>query len=59
MDKDQLVEAILNADCGFPVDFSRAYLEGLSLEKLRHIYAALTSQPQRRPAANSEQAHLP
>lgn len=41
MDHSGLVNAILHADCGFPVDFSADYLQDLSDDKLRHLYLAL------------------
>lgn len=41
MGRAALVQAILEVDCDFPVDFTDDGLRSLSLEKLRHIYLAL------------------
>jgi len=41
MGKIGLVQAIRNMQCGFPLDLSDDYLNGLSLERLRHLYLAL------------------
>lgn len=50
MDRDALTRAILSIECEFPVDLTEESLRPLSLEKLRHIYAALlrhSKQPKR------------
>jgi hypothetical protein len=41
MDRDALTRAILSIECEFPVDLTEESLRPLSLEKLRHVYAAL------------------
>ncbi len=41
MDRGSLIEGILSAEWGFPVDFTPHYLAALDQDKLRHIYAAL------------------
>ena len=41
MGRAALVQAILEVDCDFPVDFTGDDLRSSSLEKLRHIYLAL------------------
>ena len=41
MDRRALVEAILSIECDFPIDLTEEYLQGLTLEKLRHVYVAL------------------
>jgi hypothetical protein len=33
----------------FPIDFTDAYLEGLSTERLRHLFLAMCLQSQRMP----------
>ena len=41
MDRPQLVDTILSANWGFPIDLSREYLLGLNVDQLRHLYMAL------------------
>lgn len=41
MDHSALLRAILSVECDFPVDLTEDFLQPLSDEKLRHIYAAL------------------
>jgi hypothetical protein len=42
MDHAGLIQALMNLDCTFPVDFTLEYLRTLDDEKLRHLYLALT-----------------
>ena len=37
MDRQELIQKLLGMQCGFPIDFSREFLESISLEQLRHI----------------------
>ncbi len=41
MDREALSEAILNIDCGFPVDLTPEALGRFSLERLRHVLMAM------------------
>jgi hypothetical protein len=47
MDHAGLVQALMNLDCDFPVDFTLEYLRELNEEKLRHLYLALTTAARR------------
>ena len=47
MDHAGLIQALMNLDCTFPVDFTLEYLRGLDEEKLRHLYLALTRHSRR------------
>jgi hypothetical protein len=40
MNKDQLIEAIINYSGKFKMDFTEEYLKDLSCSKLRHILEA-------------------
>lgn len=37
MDRQELIRKLLTMRCGFPIDFSREFLESMSIEHLRHI----------------------
>jgi hypothetical protein len=37
MDRDRLIVLLQEMHCTFPLDFTREFLDSLSLEKLRHI----------------------
>lgn len=37
MGRQELIQKLLAMRCGFPIDFSREFLESISLEHLRHI----------------------
>ena len=37
MDRQELIRKLLTMQCGFPIDFSRDFLDSISLEQLRHI----------------------
>ncbi|HET6428131.1 MAG TPA: hypothetical protein VFJ30_06970 [Phycisphaerae bacterium] len=41
MDRRSLIEAIMQVDCGFPIDLTAETLAQFSDERLRHIYMAL------------------
>jgi hypothetical protein len=41
MDRRSLIEAIMEVDCGFPIDLTAETLAQFSDERLRHIYMAL------------------
>jgi hypothetical protein len=47
MDHAGLIQALMNLDCTFPVDFTPEYLRELDEEKLRHLYLALTRHARR------------
>ena len=51
MDQRQVIAAIRSLNCSFPVDFTEDYLRSLDLEKLRHLYLALTLQCRRQPGS--------
>lgn len=40
MERGELTRMLLSMDCTFPVDFSREYLESMSVDRLRHIVLA-------------------
>jgi len=42
MDRRALIKAILTMECNFPVDLTEEFLQTLSIERLRHIYQALS-----------------
>jgi hypothetical protein len=48
MDHAGLIQALMNLDCDFPVDFTLEYLRELNEEKLRHLYLALAAAARRR-----------
>jgi hypothetical protein len=49
LDRATLVEQIDTFHASFPVDFTREYLDRLSLDRLRHLFMALCLQQQRMP----------
>lgn len=49
LDRATLVEQFGSFRASFPVDFTRDYLERLSLDRLRHLFMALCLQQQRMP----------
>jgi hypothetical protein len=51
LDKPTLKSQFLTFNGSFPVDFTPEFLDGLSLERLRHIFVALCLQSQRLPVA--------
>jgi len=55
MDRAALIQTILHMRCDFPLDFTEQYLRKLSLEKLRHIYAALLAHDSRDGSAPQAQ----
>jgi hypothetical protein len=52
MDRPQLVDTILSANWGFPIDLSKEYLLGLNVDQLRHLYMALSTCGRRAHAAS-------
>ena len=53
MDQAGLIQALMNLDCTFPVDFTLEYLRELDEEKLRHLYLALTRHARSRVVAKA------
>ncbi len=51
LDRPALTQQFLNFQGSFPVDFTPEFLEGLSVERLRHILMALFLQNQHLPDA--------
>ncbi len=49
LDKPTLTRQFLSFSGNFPVDFTPEFLDGMSLERLRHIFVALCLQAQRVP----------
>jgi hypothetical protein len=49
LDKPTLTNQFLSFNGNFPVDFTPEFLEGLPLERLRHIFVALCLQSQQVP----------
>jgi hypothetical protein len=49
LDKPTLTSQFLSFSGNFPVDFTPEFLEGLPLERLRHIFVALCLQSQQVP----------
>ena len=37
MDRPELIQKLLGMKCEFPIDFSREFLEAMSVEHLRHV----------------------
>jgi len=37
MNRQELIRKLLGMRCGFPIDFSREFLESMSIEHLRHV----------------------
>lgn len=54
LDRPALVHQFLNFRGNFPVDFTPAFLEGLPVERLRHIFLALCLQNQKLPEQSAE-----
>ena len=54
MDKSALTKQFLTFRGNFPVDFTPEFIEGLSLERLRHIFVALCLQAQQVPVGAEE-----
>ena len=52
LDKPALTKQFLTFRGDFPIDFTPEFLDGLSLERLRHIFVALCLQAQRLPFAD-------
>ncbi len=44
LDRQQVIDALLSFDPGFPLDFTREYLETQSTDKLRHLFSAVRLQ---------------
>ena len=40
MGRGELIRELRSLDCSFPIDFSDDYLNGMSVERLRHIILA-------------------
>ena len=51
LDKPTLKSHFLSFSGNVPVDFTPEFLDGLSLERLRHIFVALCLQSQHVPTA--------
>ena len=49
MDRPALTQRLLEFRGSFPVDFTPEFLSNLSLERIRHIYAALCMQNSHSP----------
>ncbi len=49
MDRPALTQRLLEFRGNFPVDFTSEFLGNLTLERLRHIYAALCMQNSHAP----------
>ncbi|OPX25007.1 MAG: hypothetical protein B1H04_00920 [Planctomycetales bacterium 4484_123] len=52
MDRQGLIKAILTVKCTFPVDLTEEFLQGLSIERLRHIYQALSLRARSRRSSH-------
>ena len=50
LDRQQVIAALMSFDPGFPLDFTREYLETQSTPKLRHLFSAVRLQCDREPA---------
>lgn len=53
LDKPTLTRQFMSFSGNFPVDFTLEFLEGLPLERLRHIFVALCLQAQRVPTGQA------
>jgi hypothetical protein len=54
LDRASLTKQFLTFRGNFPVDFTPEFIEGLSLERLRHIFVALCLQAQQVPIGAEE-----
>ncbi len=50
MPREEIIRQCLSFRGSFPVDFTAEFLNGLDIEELRHIFAALCLQTRRMPA---------
>ena len=49
LDRPALIAQFTEFEAGFPVDFTREFLEATDLDRLRHIFVALCLQCQHVP----------
>ncbi len=56
MDREDLVQECLHFEGRFPVDFTPAFLDGLEIDRLRHIYVAMCLQNGHVPALHASAA---
>ena len=54
LDRPELARQFLSFRGSFPVDFNREYLDGLSVDRMRHIFVALCLQNQHLPQIVNE-----
>jgi hypothetical protein len=59
LDRESLTRQFLNFRGSFPVDVTPEFIEGLSLERLRHIFVALCLQAQQVPVGGAVGPVLP
>jgi hypothetical protein len=59
LDKATLTRHFLTFRGNFPIDFTPEYLDGLPIERLRHIFVALCLQAQRLPIGAAADAEMP
>lgn len=59
LDKPTLTKQFLTFRGNFPIDFTPEFLDGLPLERLRHIFVALCLQAQRVPIGPAAEAEMP
>jgi hypothetical protein len=59
LDKAALTRQFLTFRGNFPIDFTPEFLEGLPLERLRHIFVALCLQAQRVPFVAGAGVEMP
>ena len=51
LDRDGLVSFLWRLDCDFQIDFTDEYLQGMSLERLQHLVAAVVLHANNLPEA--------
>jgi hypothetical protein len=56
LDREALIQQFSSYRGGFPLDFTNEFLDGLSLDRLRHIFLAVCLQNQRFPQIEAESA---
>ncbi len=51
MDRDGLISFLWRLDCEFQIDFTDEYLQGMNLERLRHLVATVVLHARNHPAS--------
>ncbi len=54
LDREALIEQFAHYPSAFPIDFTPAFLDSLSTDRLRHIFMAICIQSKRMPSMPAE-----